>query len=82
MAKATGEKRLKIAMEPFIRAWEGSQSAKEVADKLGIKLTSVLARASKYRSAPLNIPLKTMARNGGVKLDVEAARALVASLRG
>jgi hypothetical protein len=72
-------KRVKIAMEPFIRAWETSNSAKEVSEKLGIKLTSVLARATKYRTN--NIPLKKMPRKTGIKLDVEAAQALLAELR-
>ena len=76
------EKRIRVEMEPFITAWEGSKSVKEVADKLGIKLTSVMARASKYRSEPFNIPLKTMPRGGGAKLDVSAAKALLAKLRG
>lgn len=79
MAKA---KRVRIEMEPFIVAWEGSDSVKEVADKLGIKLTSVMARASKYRGEPFNIPLKCMQRGGGAKLDVSAAKELIAKLRG
>ena len=75
-------KRVRIEMEPFITAWEKSESVKEVADKLGIKVTSVMARASKYRGTPFNIPLKTMPRGGGAKLDISAAKALLAKLRG
>jgi transposase len=76
------EKRVRIEMEPFITAWEQSKNVKEVADRLGIKVTSVMARASKYRGEPFNIPLKTMPRGGGAKLDVAAAKELLAKLRG
>lgn len=82
MAKETGEKRVRIDMVPFVTAWEGSNSVKEVAEKLGLKVTSVMARASKYRSEPFNIPLKGMQRGGGAKLDVTAAKELMAKLRG
>ncbi len=75
-------KRVRVEMTPFITAWEQSESIKEVADKLGIKVTSVMARASKYRGEPLNIPLKQMARSGGAKLDIDSAKALIAQLRG
>lgn len=74
--------RVKVEMPAFVVAWEASNSVKEVADKLGIKVTSVMARASKYRGAPLNIPLKSMPRAGGAKLDVVAAKELLAKLRG
>lgn len=73
--------RVKIEMEAFVKAWEASNSIKEVSTKLGIKETSIAARASKYRSAPLNIPLKRMPRNGAAKFDVNAARTLLAQLR-
>jgi len=75
-------KRVKVEMASFITAWEASNSVKEVADKLGIKVTSVMARASKYRGTPLNIPLKSMPRAGGAKLDITAAKELLAKLRG
>lgn len=75
-------KRVRVEMESFVTAWEGSNNVKEVAEKLGIKVTSVMARASKYRSEPFNIPLKNMQRGGGAKLDVVAAKELLAKLRG
>lgn len=75
----TKEKRVRVEMTDFITAWEQSGTVAEVAEKLGIKTTSVMARASKYRS--LNIPLKTMQRGGRAKLDSTAAKALIASLR-
>jgi hypothetical protein len=81
MAKETGAKRVRIEMEPFVTAWEGSTSVKEVAEKLGLKITSVMARASKYRSE-YKIPLKGMQRGGGAKIDITAAKELLAKLRG
>lgn len=75
------EKRVRIAMEDFITAWEQSASVREVADRLGIQATSVMARASKYRSEPFNIPLKNFQRGGGAKLDVSGAKELLAKLR-
>ena len=75
-------KRVRVELESFIRAWESCNSAKEVATKLGIKETSVLARASKYRGEPFKLPLKKMSRNGGgVRLDLDAARNLIAELQ-
>lgn len=76
MAKA--EKR--VQMQEFMTAWESSESVAGVAEKTGLKETSVQARASKYRS--LGIPLKEMTRGGGPKLDVAQAQALLAKLRG
>lgn len=86
---AQGEK--KISMVEFITAWEGSNSVAEVADKTGLKITSVQARASKYRSPELDedgevkrpaIPLKNMPRGGGAKLNTDEALTLIAQLRG
>ena len=74
--------RVKIEMPLFVETWEACKSAQEVATKLGTKVTSVLARVSKYRSAPWNIPLKSMPRKGGAKLDIGAAKELLAKLRG
>ena len=72
----------KVLILDFVQAWEESQSVKEVADKTGLKITSIMAKASKYRGAPFNIPLKAMARKGAAKVDVTAARELIAQLRG
>lgn len=74
-------KRIKVNMTDFITAWEQSGSVGEVANKLGIATTSVMARASKYRGE-YKIPLKNMPRGGGAKLNLEAARELLAKLRG
>jgi len=89
MAEAT--KRVHVGMFDFIAAWESSQSVKEVCEKTGLKETSVQARASKYRSAEIDedgevtrqaIPLKTMPRGGGARLQVDKATAYLAELRG
>ena len=71
-------KRIRVGMEIFVKAWQTSNTVAEVATKTGLKTPSVMARASKYRS--LGIGLKNMKRGGGVKLDVDAAKALAASL--
>lgn len=74
-------KRVRVELEPFIRAWESCNSVKEVSEKLGIKETSVMARASKYRGEPFKLPLKSMPRVGGMRLDLDAARNLIATLQ-
>jgi hypothetical protein len=81
----------KVSMTAFITAWEGSKSVAEVAEKTELKITSVQARASKYRSPELNeagevirlaIPLKNMPKGGGAKLDTDEAMKLIAQIRG
>lgn len=74
--------RIRVEMAPFVEAWEASETVDEVSTKLGIKTTSVMARASKYRGSPYNIPLKRMKKAGANKLDVDAAKELLAKLRG
>lgn len=83
MAKASGKaKRTNVDMPAFVKAWQGSESVPQVAEKLGLKVGSVQTRAAKYRGAPHFIPLKEMARGGAKKLDVSAANALIAELTG
>lgn len=80
--EVSGEsKRVFVDRTKFIQTWETSDSAKEVADKLGIKASSALARASKYRTDE-GIPLKNMTRGGGAKLVLEDALAVLAEIRG
>lgn len=80
MAKATKTERTpRVSLEKFITAWETSASVKEAADKCGMKIGTVQARASKYRSK--DIDLKKMPRGGGAKLNVPEAQALLAKLR-
>lgn len=79
MAKET---KVRVDLNTFITAWEGSSNVAEVAQKTGLKPTSVTVRANKLRAAPYNIPLKAFARaGGGARIDVSAAKALLAMLR-
>ena len=50
-------KKVRVDLDTFIKAWEGSANVAEVATKTGIKPMSIMARASKLRGAPYNIPL-------------------------
>lgn len=80
MSEATnGAKRVRVELNDFQAAWESSNSAAEVAKKLGMKPASVLARASKARSEGL--PLKKM-KGGSKKVDMTAAIAKLAEIRG
>lgn len=73
-------KRMCVTMEDFIRAWEGSNSAEEVSQKLGIKTASIIARASTYRTKH-GLPLKSMPHTGRTKFDADKASALLATLQ-
>ena len=78
MAKSA---KVRVDLDTFIKAWEGSATVAEVSAKTGIKPMSIMARASKLRGAPYNIPLKNMQRGGGAKINVADAKALIATLR-
>ncbi len=64
-------KRNRNGWETFIKTFNESDSYKEVAEKLGIGVSSVQVRASKYRKN--GVQLKKMARvaggGAGAKLD-------------
>ena len=77
----------------FIKAWQKGKSAQAVADELGLKVNSVLARASKLRNGKLAedgqtfivkpIALKQMPRKsggGGSRIDADAANKLLEEL--
>jgi len=74
-----------VSREDFIRAWEecaaDGSGVKGVAERTGLKPTSIQARASKYR-ADYKIPLTHMQRGGGSRVDVDAALQLLADCRG
>jgi hypothetical protein len=88
MTKAEGQAKPRVDMETFIRTWEASNSVPEVANKLEMKIATVQARASKYRNLKdpdgneIPIPLKSMPRGGGAKINRQAAMKLLAELRG
>jgi hypothetical protein len=64
-----------VSPEDFIRAWQTSQSADEVAEKLKMPKGIVHARASNYRTA--GIRLKKMPRSRKNKLDVDALNKMI-----
>lgn len=67
-----------VTPEAFLDAWQSSNSAQEVADKLGMDKPIVLARASYYRG--LGINLKSMKRKAKKKLDIEELNRQIAKL--
>ena len=69
----------RVEVIDFINAWESSSNATEVANKTGLKATSVQARASKYRSE--GVALKKMHRGGGAKFNVVLANEILAAIR-
>ncbi len=66
--------------QDFIRVWETSGSADDVAEALKMPKAIVHARASSYRQ--LGVKLKKMPRKMSKQLDVEALNGLVEELRG
>ena len=76
----TKVKRVFVDRLAFLEACETSDSAKEVAEKLGMKPGTVLARASKLRSE--NIPVKNFKRGATARVNAEDSYALLAKLRG
>jgi len=73
-------KRVHNDIATFMTAWERSETVQEAADKLGITKASAGQRASTCRSKGL--PLKKMKRGGnGAKIDIEAAKELLATLQ-
>jgi hypothetical protein len=59
-----------VSPERFVEAWETSESAAEVAEKLQMPKAIVQARASNYRAA--GIKLKPMPRRPKNKIDAAA----------
>jgi len=79
------EKRRVVSREDFITAWENSNSVNEVAQKLGMKPTSVATRASQLRTK-MGLPLKRYERQGGgggkKKITLAETVAMLARVRG
>lgn len=59
-----------VTAEMFVRVWQESDSPQEVADKLGMEYKSVVSRACNLRKH--NVPLKNMAKHGGLDWDALA----------
>ncbi len=72
-----------VTPEDFVRTWQTSESADEVATKLKMPKNIVLARSAVYRKnrpdGTPGVPLKRMSRKNSRKLDVVALTELVNS---
>jgi hypothetical protein len=64
-----------VSAERFVEVWQTSNSAQEVADRTGMPLPIVHARASGYRKQ--GVKLKKMPRAHGRQLDIEALNRLI-----
>ena len=64
-----------VSAEDFILAWQSSNTAEEVAAKVGMPRPLVHARACTYRS--MGVRLKMLARVNPRRLDVEALNKLI-----
>jgi hypothetical protein len=80
VAKKNGRAEYGVTPEQFITAWQTSESADEVAEKLKMPKPIVHARASFYRQAGLK--LKKMPRRSRKGLDVERLNRLIEELNG
>lgn len=79
MAKKKQERtNYNVSPEDFIRAWQTSNTAQEVADRLGMPKGIVLARASNYRRD--GVKLKKLARRHKRALNVEKMNELIVQL--
>lgn len=67
-----------VTPEEFIKAWQESETAQEVADKLGMPKPIVLARASAYRGE--GVKLKKMRRENKRALDIDGLNRLIEQL--
>jgi hypothetical protein len=75
MANKGNRDKYNVPPEEFIRAWQTSQSADEVAKKLNMPKAIAAARASNYRTA--GVKLKKMPRRPKNQLDVAALNKLI-----
>jgi hypothetical protein len=75
--KSSSINKTRTAPEKFVEVWQTSNSADEVAKKLGLKLASVKAKAAVYRRK--DIKLKKFPSTRGAKpLDVDKLSKLAA----
>jgi transposase len=78
MSKNKGRQEYNVSAEKFVETWQTSESAQEVADKLGMPKAVVHARVSNYREA--GIKLKKMVRKSPRAMNVEALNKLCEQL--
>ena len=73
-------KQYNVSPEDFVKVWQSSESADEVAQKLNMPKNIVLARSAVYRKnrkdGSPGVPLKKMPRVNPRRLDVENLRKL------
>jgi hypothetical protein len=72
-------KHYNVSDKEFCKTWEESNSAQEVADKLGMPKNIVLARSAVYRNG--GVDLKVMPRVNPRKRDVAGLNELIASVK-
>src|SRR5205807_5198562 len=65
--RAAGRTQYDVTAEQFVRAWQTSETAQEVADRLKMPKPIVLARASAYRKD--GVKLKKLKRTSSRALD-------------
>lgn len=70
--------RKSVTPEEFVRAWQGSSSMAEVAEKTGLRVESVRARGHRFRKR--GVPLKKLAAQGRPATDWEALKKLAQEL--
>jgi hypothetical protein len=78
VAKKQTRNKYDVPPEDFIKAWQTSNSAEEVAEKLRMPKAIAHARASNYRT--LGVKLKKMPRRPKNSIDVQALNKLIEQL--
>jgi hypothetical protein len=79
MANKRNRDKYDVSPEVFVRTWQTSQSADEVAKKLNMPKAIAAARASNYRTA--GVKLKKMPRRPKNRLDVAALNKVIEELK-
>ena len=70
-------KRVRIKMEDFLRAYKTGNTYEEVAQVLGVKVTTVQQRVYSYKHKGINITPKFVGGQGR-KLDIDLANSILA----
>lgn len=79
MPKKPAEQNAHVTPEEFVRIWQTSDSAQEVAAKIGSTVPNVSSRACQYRKQ-MGIPLKKMSSAPHERIDRAALAELARSL--
>ena len=78
-AAESGREKYDVPADVFVRTWQTSETAEEVAKKLKMPKAIVDARARNYRG--IGVKLKKMPRRPKHKIDVDAMNKLIDELR-